>query len=257
MKHATLITGASGGIGLEFAKLCAKNGNNLVLVARRKEVLEKEAAILRDTHGIEVQTISADLSTPNAAQHVWKEASTLYDIDILINNAGVGLYGGFASTDADKEEVMIQLNMVCLTQLTKLALPAMVARNKGKILNIASVAAFMPGPLMAVYYATKAYVLSLSEALAEETRNTGVSVTALCPGPTATGFDKKANLGASALFTNKLMTAERVASEGYKGLMKGKAVVVPGLRQKIMVCLIRLSPRWLVRKVVKYVQRPL
>lgn len=257
MKNAVLITGASGGIGLEFAKLCAKDGNNLVLVARRKEILEKEAAILQETHGIEVQTIAADLSEPDAAQHVWKEASGMYDIDILINNAGVGLYGDFTSTNAQKEEVMIQLNMVCLTQLTKLALPTMLARNNGKILNIASVAAFMPGPLMAVYYATKAYVLSLSEALAEETRNTEVSVTALCPGPTATSFDKKANLGASALFTNKLMTAESVASEGYKGLMKGKAVVVPGLRQKIMVCLIRFSPRWLVRKVVKYVQRPL
>jgi short-subunit dehydrogenase len=257
MKHAALITGASGGIGLELAKLCAKDGHNLVLVARRKEVLEKEAVTLREVHGIEVQTIAADLSEPNAAQNIWQEASVLYDIDILINNAGVGLYGDFASTDVQKEAVMMQLNMVCLTQLAKLALPAMLARKNGKILNIASVAAFMPGPLMAVYYATKAYVLSLSEALAEETRNSGVSVTALCPGPTATGFDKKANLGTSALFTNRLMTAEKVAATGYKGLMKGKAIVVPGLRQKIMVCLIRLSPRVLVRRVVRYVQRPL
>lgn len=256
MKTAALITGASGGIGLELAKLCAKDGHNLVLVARRKEVLEKEATALRQEHGIEVLTVAADLSEPRAAATVWAKASSAYEIAMLINNAGIGLYGEFLHTDVKKEAAMMQLNMICLTELTKLALPNMRARTSGKILNIASVAAFLPGPLMAVYYATKAYVLSFSEALAEECRHTGVTVTTLCPGPTATGFEKKANLGASVLFGGRLLQPEDVAMAGYKGMMKGKAIVLPGLRQKLMTLLIRLTPRSLVRRGVRYFQRP-
>ncbi|PJA67391.1 short-chain dehydrogenase [Candidatus Peregrinibacteria bacterium CG_4_9_14_3_um_filter_49_12] len=257
MKSAALITGASGGIGLEFAKICAKEGRNLVLVARRKDVLEKEAAILRKEYNVHVLTLAADLSSLGSAKLVWTEASEAYAIDTLINNAGIGLYGEFVSADTEKEMAMMQLNMVCLTELTKLALPSMRARKNGKILNVSSVAAFVPGPLMAVYYATKAYVLSFSEALAEENRNTGVTVTALCPGPTATGFEKKANLGRSVLFQSRLMTPESVAMAGYKGMMKGTVIVLPGLRQKVMIPLLRCIPRSVIRRAVRYFQRPL
>lgn len=254
---AVLITGGNGGIGLELARLFAADGYSLVLVARDAERLRSAAEGLRKQFPGTVATIAHNLSAPHAARELWQQiAAQGLEIDILVNNAGVGLYGPFAETDAAKEAAMMQLNMVSLTELTKLALPGMLARKHGKILNISSVAAFQPGPLMAVYYASKAYVLSFSEALAEELRGSGVTVTALCPGTTRTGFEERAELGASALFrTARPMSAERVARAGYRGLMRGRAVVIPGMHSKIATFLVRITPRALVRRVVKYVQR--
>ena len=252
MKLTALITGPSSGIGLDLAHLFAADGPDVVLVARSEEKLRALAAELESKHGIRTQVIVADLARPDAPREVFAAAPP---VDILVNNAGYGLSGMFSATAARTELEMIQVNITALTHLTKLFLPQMLERKHGRILNVASTAAFQPGPLMAVYYATKAYVLSFSEAIAEELRETGVTVTALCPGPTATGFQKTANLGSEALLkVMKPVSSMEVARAGYRGTMRGQRVVIPGLKNKLGVQSLRVSPRAVVTRVVRALQ---
>jgi short-subunit dehydrogenase len=244
-----LITGASGGIGLELARVFAEQGYALVLVARNRARLEEIAVELKPTP---VQVLGKDLALVGAAEGIHRE---IPKVDVLVNNAGYGVYGRFAETPLDEELGMLQLNMTALVVLTKLYLPAMVAAKNGKILNVASTAAFQPGPLMALYYATKAFVLSFSEAIGSELEGTGVTVTALCPGPTATGFQARSKVEKSRLFQRmKVMDARTVAEAGYRGLMAGKPVVIPGLMNKILAQSVRFSPRGLVTKIARKMQ---
>lgn len=254
-RQTALITGASGGIGLEFARIFAREGYNLVLVARTEKALNDLAADLRARHGIEVRVIAKDLSQPAAPKELYDEVGDAgIAVDVLVNNAGFASYGPFAEIDLQKELEEIQVNVATLTHLSKLFIRPMLARKRGKILNVASTAAFQPGPLMAVYYATKAYVLSLSEAIAEEVRGQGVTVTALCPGPTESGFQKRADMQESKLVQGGLMSASAVAEAGYKALMEGQTVVVPGLFNKVGTLLPRFVPRRMATRIVMNMQ---
>jgi short-subunit dehydrogenase len=254
MAETALVTGASGGIGEEFAKLLASKGRDLVLVARSGDKLARLAESLASAHQIRAQGLPIDLSiTSSPAQvHAFVESKT-QSVDILVNNAGFGTFGPFAESDLELELAQIQLNVTTLTHLTRLLLPAMVRRGKGRILNVASTAAFQPGPMMAVYYATKAYVLSFSEALANELRGTGVTSTCLCPGPTSTGFNVRANLGHGGMLSKKsvMMDAATVARRGYDGMMKGRRLVIPGLLNKVLAHSTRMGTRGLSASVVR------
>jgi uncharacterized protein len=255
MNKTVLITGASSGIGLEFARLFAKDGYHLVLNARNQSRLQEIANELTTKYGVKVTVAAKDLSNPESTDELTSElASAGIQVDVLINNAGFAAYGPFNETSWKEEHDMIQVNIMALTALTKQLLPGMIKRNYGKILNVASTAAFQPGPLMAVYYATKAYVLSFSEAVNYELRNTNVSVTALCPGATATNFEKRANLESSRLFQSGAMNARDVAIEGYKALMEEKSLEIPGFKNKALTNLVRFLPRKSVLKIVHYVQ---
>ena len=254
-RPTALVTGASSGIGLDLARELAKNGHDVVLVARTASRLQGVAAELQKS-GVTAQVIAADLSRPSEAEEIVSELKRRnLDIEVLVNNAGYGLTGPFAENDLQRELGMIQVNIVALTHLTKLLLRPMVARRRGRILNVASTAAFQPGPLMAVYYATKAYVLSFSEALADELRNSGVTVTTLCPGPTRTGFAEIAKMTESRLFTMmRPMSSEDVARTGYRGMMSGKRLVIPGAKNKLLVQSLRVSPRRTVTALVRKFQ---
>ena len=247
------ITGASNGIGLELAKLHASKGDNLVLVARNKLKLDELKAALKRQYSVSVYTIGKDLSTLNAAQEVYNEVKkNNLIIDYLINNAGFGDYGFFHESDWNKQEQMINLNITALTQLTRLFLNDMVVRKSGKIMNLASTAAFQPGPIMAVYFATKAYVLSFSQAIGNEVRNKGITVTALCPGATESGFQAASAMEESALVKGKkLPSSKEVAVYGYKAMMKGKAVAIHGLMNRILINSARLVPRSIVVKIAR------
>jgi len=255
-RKTALVTGASSGIGLDLAKRFAAEGFDVALVARSEGKLKEVAAELERAHPIKAHVVTADLSQPRAAEAlVGKLDAAGLEIDVLVNNAGYASYGAFSETDLGGELDMIQVNVVALTHLTKLLVRKMVARHAGKILNVASTAAFQPGPLMAVYYATKAYVLSFSEALANELDGTGVTVTALCPGPTRTGFQARAQMEESKLVRGKeIMTAEEVARAGYDGLMKGKTVVIPGVSNKMLAQAVRFLPRRTITKLVRSAQ---
>ena len=245
-----LITGASSGIGLELARLLAADGHDLVLAARNEPKLRELAEELGDGR---VQVIATDLSDPSVVAAVHEQVP---DVDVLVNNAGVGDFGPFVDADPVKTLAMIQLNVTSLTELTRRYLPAMVERGEGRVLNVASTAAFQPGPLMAVYYATKAYVLSFSEAIAEELRGTGVTVTALCPGPTASGFQAGASMESSKLVRDKrLPTARAVAAVGHRAMLAGDPVAVVGARNKMLAASIRFTPRPVVRRMVHRMQR--
>jgi short-subunit dehydrogenase len=255
-RQTALITGASGGIGLELARLFAAGGYDLVLVARSTARLEELAGELRK-HGGAVRVLAKDLAKPESPEEVFQELEAAgVAVDVLVNNAGFATYGPFVEIDLGRELEELQLNVVTLTHLTKKLLPGMLARRRGGVLNLASTAGFQPGPLMAVYYATKAYVISFSEALAEELSGTGVTVSVLCPGPTATGFQKRAGMEASKLFSGMLQVADAaaVARAGYEGFRAGKRIVIPGLINKIGVQSIRLSPRALATRMVKRMQ---
>jgi short-subunit dehydrogenase len=251
-----LVTGASSGIGLELATLLARDRHDLVFVARSLDRLEVIARGLREEHGVSVTILAMDLADPVAPLEIARQlAQHRLNIDILVNNAGFGVYGPFSKTPLDKELEMIQVNVTALTHLTKLLLPRMLERRRGRILNVASTAAFQPGPLMAVYYATKAYVLSFSEALANETAGTGVTVTALCPGPTITEFQKQAGVDATRLFKGALvMDAPTVARVGYDGMMRGARVVIPGVANRALVQGLRVTPRRLVTAIARRLQ---
>lgn len=255
-RQTALITGASGGIGLELARLFAAGGYDLVLVARSADKLEELAGELRK-HGGAVRVLAKDLAKPESPEEVFRELEAAgVAVDVLVNNAGFATYGPFVEIDLGRELEELQLNVVTLTHLTKKLLPGMLARRRGGVLNLASTAGFQPGPLMAVYYATKAYVISFSEALAEELSGTGVTVSVLCPGPTATGFQRRAGMEASKLFSGMLQVADAaaVARAGYEGFRAGKRIVIPGLINKVGVQSIRISPRALAAKMVKRMQ---
>lgn len=255
MTKTALITGSSGGIGQELAFLFAKDGHNLVLVARNKEKLQSIAHIIQQTYSVQVTVIKKDLENPASAYELYDEILTKQiQIDYLVNNAGYGLYGAFSSTDLSKEVNMIELNITSLTILSKLFLRPMLEKQSGGILNVASTASFQPGPLMAVYYATKAYVLSFTEALASEVINTGVHVSALCPGPTKTGFGDRADLGNSKIFESGLMNVKKVALDGYLGFMKNKTIIIPGVQNQLLAQSSRFLPRKWVASIVKHIQ---
>lgn len=244
-RPVTLITGASAGLGAEFARQCAKRGEELVLVARRLDRLEAVAAEVGNAH-----VVAADLSTAGAAERLTAEVERLgLAVDTLINNAGFGLVGRFERLPLDRQRQMVDLNVATLTELIGLVLPGMLERNRGGILNLASTAAFQAGPYFAVYFATKAYVLSLSEALHQELKGTGVKVTALCPGPTATEFGGVAGFK-SARFNRFAARPEGVVRAGLAGLDRNKAVVIPGALNKVTAQSTRLVPRAVLRRVV-------
>ena len=246
-----LITGGASGLGFEFAKLFANDKCDLVLVGQDKEKLYIAKNDLEKTFGVSIKIISKDLSKPTSSQEIFDELKKdEIKIYILVNNAGFSKYGLFKDISIEEDTSEINVNVMALTNLTKLFLPSMLEINSGKILNIASTAAFAPGPMMSVYFATKAYVLSFSEALSEELEGTQVTATVLCPGPTTTGFAKRANIQNSHLY-RKPMKAEMVALTGYKGLMINKKVVIPGFNNNLFVNLLRIAPRSVVPGVVK------
>jgi len=253
--ETVLITGASLGIGYELAKLFAADKSNLVLVARNGEKLDQLAAELRKTHGVEVRVLPKDLADPQSPQAIFDAlVAENVRVDVVVNNAGFGAVGSVATLPLERQRDMIEVNIAALTQLTRLFLPGMIERGSGGILNVGSTAAFQPGPYMAVYYASKAYVLSFTEALAEELLGTGVRVTCLAPGPTATGFAATANAEHRLLFKLGTADAESVARAGYQGFRHGRSLVIPGLRNKLGTVAVRFAPRLLVRKIVKRLQ---
>jgi len=256
-REYALVTGASKGIGAELAEQLAADHWNLILVARGKGELEALAGALTVKHGIKALVLAADLAKPGAAADLWARVSALaVKVEVLINNAGFGLLGPFQETPIQRELEIIQVNITALTELTKLALPSMLERRRGWILNLGSTAGFVPGPLMSIYYASKAYVLSFSEALSCELAGTGVSVTVLCPGPTRTQFSDTAHSSDSKLFkSGTAMEPGPVARAGLAGLFGGKAIVIPGFKNWLMIQSLRISPRSLVRKIVRSMQQ--
>jgi short-subunit dehydrogenase len=237
-----LVTGASSGIGLEIARILAKD-HDVAIAARSADKLDALAA---EIGGAKV--VAIDLSDPTGPS---KLVAELPAVDVLVNNAGFGLWGPFASAAETKIDEMIELNVGALTRLARAYLPGMLERRNGRIMNVASTASFVPGPLMAVYYATKAYVLSFSEALAEETRRKGVTVTALCPGPTASGFQAGAAMEDSRLVKGrKLPSSAEVAAYGVRAMQRGDVVAVPGFMNKAMSASVRFSPRPVMRRVL-------
>ena len=251
-KETVLITGASSGIGMGLAKLFAADGSDLVLVARREDRLNELAEELKSEHGIEVHVLPKDLSkktSPNEIfNHLKKEK---IEIDVLVNNAGFGSRGMVSELDTDLQVDMVQVNAAALTHLTSLFLPGIIERGQGGILNVGSLAGFQPGPNLAVYFATKAYVLSFTEALAEEISNPNIKVSCFAPGPVKTEFGEKSDLEDSLLFKLSLMDLEPAVKAGYEGFRKGKTIVIPGLKQQIVPFLNRFTPRLIVRKIAK------
>jgi short-subunit dehydrogenase len=241
-----LVTGASSGIGLEIARVLARD-HDVVLAARSAGKLDALAAELGGA-----RVVAVDLADPAGPAKLIAEVPT---VDVLVNNAGFGDFGPFADASAAKLDEMIELNIGALTRLTRAYLPGMVQRGSGRVMNVASTAAFQPGPLMAVYYATQAYVLSFSEAVAEETRGSGVTVTALCPGPTASGFQAGAEMESSKLVKGrKLPSSANVAAYGVRAMNKGKVVAVPGFTNKMMAASVRFTPRTMLRRIVHRMQ---
>jgi uncharacterized protein len=253
MNRTALITGASGGIGFELSQIFARDRINLILVARSKEKLEGMAFSLSRDYGINVTPFPADLSDMEQVKKVYEHCrQNSIQVDYLVNNAGFGDNGYFVESDWNRQLEMINLNITALTYLTRLFLPEMVSRQSGKILNVASTAAFQPGPMMSVYYASKAYVLSFSEAISNELEGKGVTVTALCPGATVSGFQKAAALEESKLFKGKkLPSSAEVAAFGYRAMNKGKVVAIHGFMNAVLATSIRFTPRFLVRRVVR------
>jgi uncharacterized protein len=249
-----LITGASGGIGYELAKLFARDHHNLVLVARSADRLAQVAGELQKL-GIAVKSISLDLADPHAPKFLFDQLQREnISVDILVNNAGFGAYGEFSEMSDDEIQGQINLNITALTQLTKLFLTAMLARRSGRIMNVASTAGFQPGPLMAVYYATKAYVISFSEAIANELHGTGVTVTCFCPGATLTGFAKRAGNDQTRLFKQLGgMSAEKVALDGYRAVMEGKTLAISGVHNWAVTQSTRFAPRKMVTAISRWI----
>ncbi len=253
--EAVLVTGASSGIGWELAKLFAADKSNLVLVVRKRDKLEELAAQVRRENGVEVRVLAEDLSDPKSPQVIFDAlAAENVTVAVLVNNAGFGAVGSVADLPLEKQLDMIQVNVTALTHLTRLFLPAMIQRRGGGILNVGSIAGFQPGPYMAVYYATKAYVLSFTEALAEELLATGVKVTCLAPGPTATGFAAAADMEKKLLFRLGTADAKTVAQAGYRGFRRGKLLVIPGVMNKLGAFAGRFLPRAWPRKIAKRLQ---
>lgn len=250
-----LITGASGGIGYELAKLFARDNYNLVLVARSTDKLAQLAAELEKAYKIRATVVTADLAQSRGPDQVFAATQQAgIEIDVLVNNAGFGQFGLYVDTDLNEELQQLQLNITSLTHLTKLYLKPMVQRGRGRILNVASTAAFQPGPLMAVYYATKAYVLSFSSALSNELQGTGVTATCLCPGPTTTEFHKRAAMDASTIMKAPFMDAKSVAEIGYRAMLKGKSVVIAGAMNWLVAQSTRFAPRTWATAIARKIQ---
>jgi short-subunit dehydrogenase len=251
LKKVALITGASAGLGVEFARQLSKRGHRLVLAARRKDRLDALARELGNARAVAI-----DLSKANATAKLMADLEAAGEqVEILVNNAGFGLIGRFAELDPKRERQMIDLNVGALTDLCRAVAPGMIKRKSGAILNVASTAAFQPGPKMAVYFATKAFVLSFTEALHEELKPHGVKVTCLCPGPTRTEFGEVAGFGGNGAFDKVAMEAGEVVEAGLKGMDRNRAVIVPGLVNKIGAISTRFAPRSVVRKIagaIKY-----
>lgn len=256
MSHTALITGASSGIGEELARIHAEAGDNLVIVARSEGKLQALKKELQATHGIKVHYIVKDLGQPHAAKEVYDEVKQAgIEVDYLINNAGFGGLGKFHEREWEKDLAMINLNIIALTALTRFFLPDFVQRNSGKVLNVSSTASLLPGPLQAVYYATKAYVTSFSNAIAEELHDNNVTVTALLPGATETKFGSVSGMDKTVMFKNTA-SAQSVAQDGYDGMMAGKLNVISGLgfANKIMMAVAPLMPKKMVLKQVRQMQ---
>lgn len=253
-RKTALVTGASFGIGLEIARQLAAEGHDLILAARSAEKLAEVSAEL-SKQGVEVRVIASDLSVSGSALQLYQEIQRQkLRVDILVNNAGAGLHGLFQEMELSSVSGMMRLNMEALTELTRLFLPDMTQAGFGRVLNVASTAAFQPGPLMAAYYASKAYVLMFSEALSEEVRGSGVTVTVLCPGPTHSEFQKRAGMSHVELFTRFSMDARKVARDGIRGMHKGKTLVISGLLNNLLAFSIRFTPRFLIPKIVYSLQ---
>ncbi len=256
MKKLALITGASSGIGKEFAKIHAEKGGDLILVARREDKLAELKKEIQSQHNREVTTISKDLSKSGSAKELYDQVkSANLEVDYLINNAGFGLRGKFHELSLSRQQEMMQLNMVSLTELMYLFLPEMIERNSGRILNVSSTASFMPGPLQAVYFASKSYVQFLSNAVAEELHNSGVTVTNLMPGATDTEFAKTAGMEKTKLF-REASSPGIVAEEGYEGMLQGELDVVSGAstRYKMTLSMVPFLPKKLLLKQVRQAQ---
>lgn len=257
MKKTALITGASGGLGLSFVNIFAREGYDLVLVARNGDRLNEIKNNIEKKYEVKATVIPCDLCSSNGAQEVFEATKNAnIHIDVLVNNAGFGDFGEFYKSDLSKQVRMVDLNCIALMELCHLYLPDMIKMGDGNILNVDSIAAFQPGPLMSVYYATKAFVFSFSQALYRELKGTGVKLTALCPGPIRTNFDAAADLGESGLFKNlKVWDPDAVAEFGYKNMKKGKSFCVLGFLNKLIVFANRLAPRALVRNMVYNLQK--
>lgn len=256
MKKVALITGASSGIGKEFANIHAENGNDLIIVARSKDKLLQLKQGLEQKHNVKVMVIAKDLGHPKAAKEIYDEIKTTgIEIDFLINNAGFGGLGKFHEREWEQDLAMINLNIVALTALTRFFLPDFVKRNSGKVLNVSSTASFMPGPLQAVYYATKAYVTFFSNAIAEELHDTNITVTNLMPGATETEFGSVSGMDKTSMF-QKPASARSVAEDGYNGMLKGKLDVISGLTgsQKMMMAMLPFMPKKMILKQIRQMQ---
>ncbi len=253
---AALITGASTGLGRQFALLCAREGYDVILAARSVPQLESLATEIQSNTGKRAIVVGIDLSEPGAARTLYQEVvRSGMEVEVLINNAGFGLLGKFWELDADQESRMVHLNVTSLTDLTRLFLPGMIERRRGRILNLSSTAAFQPGPLMAVYYATKAYVISFSHAVHNEAKDFGVTVTCLCPGPTKTEFAERAKMDATKLFSsNMVMTAAEVAAIGMRGMKRGRPLVIAGRLNALGAFMTRFAPLWLTAAMARRVQ---
>ncbi len=256
-RGTAVITGASSGIGLELARLAARDGHPLALVARSRGRLEQLAGELAAAYGVECTVIAADLTDPGAPREIHDTCLRLAaPVEVLVNNAGFGGWGQFVETDLSLELDMVQVDVVALLHLTKLFARDMVKRGRGRILNVASTASFQPGPLMAVYYASKAFVLSFSEAIASELSGTGVTATALCPGSTRSEFQKRAGIEGARVVSGwvKMMSSAEVARAGWTAMKRGRHVVVPGLVNKAGIHAVRFVPRRLITRVVRKLQ---
>jgi hypothetical protein len=250
MSTTALVTGASAGLGAEFAWLFAADGHDLVLVARRQDKLEALAAAIKAKHQVAVSVIAADLAAPGAAVRIADElAKRGIAIEFLVNNAGFGSAGAFAEQELARSVELIQVNVVALVELTRLLLPKMIERKSGRVLNIGSTAGFLPGPFMAMYYASKAFVNSFTEALSFELAGTGVTATVSCPGATATEFAQVAGTDKSALFKAQVMSAREVAEDAYRAMMRGRPLAVAGFMNKVKIASLRLAPRGVARSM--------
>lgn len=255
LAETVLITGASSGLGLELAKLFAAAGSNLVLVARRHDRLVELARDIKTRHSVMIDVRVKDLALPQAPGELFNELEDAgIPVDVLVNNAGFGAAGQVRELAIERQLDMIRVNVLALTDLTRLFLPAMVERGRGGVLNVGSTAAFQPGPYMAVYYASKAYVLHFTEALAEEVRGTGVKVSCLAPGPTETEFASTAALESKKLFRSGVMSSQAVAQAGYSGFRAGQTIVIPGIRNKALAFAVRLVPRAWARRIAGSLQ---
>ncbi len=255
--ETVLITGASSGIGRALAHRFAQAGCTCVLLARSEDALHDLSDTLQSTHGVDAPVLPADLSVSGVANDIVSDLRERgFSVDVLVNNAGFGAHGRFDDLDAQRQINMIQVNVTALTHLTRRFLPGMLERDRGGVLNVASTAAFQPGPYMSAYYATKAYVLSFSEGLAGEVRDTNVTVTCLAPGPTETAFIDRADMHGTTLFeTASTLTPETVAETGYDAFRNGRTLIVPGWPNKIGAFMVRFAPRSVVRRVVEWLHR--